>query len=389
MVRWAPGAAEPPSTTSSGGGLLTTERGEHPDPRGDRAAELLLSAVDEIVADVGRGRAAPVVGLDSRLDADLGLDSLSVAELLVRTEELFGVSLPEEVLATARTPRDLLRAAMSSNDPVPRGSHGGDPDVGDPDDVALPPTRPAPVRTGGRVRRVAAGVHGIWTLAVFGVLAAVAWLLIVLAPDLQLRWRLLRGTGRLLAALVGVRVRVEGAHHVPRDRPFVMVANHASHVDPLILVRVLEEPAVFAAVAGLAENPLVRFGLLRLDAHLVARGDRVRGVADAEALTDTVRAGRSVVFFPEGHRSRATGLEPFRMGAFLVAARSGAPVVPVALKGTRALLPVGRLLPRRATVTMTVGPPVTTREIGWQGAVELQREARRVILRHGDEPDLA
>jgi acyl carrier protein len=373
---------------------VTTERGEHPAPRGDGAAEVLLSAVDEIVADVGPGRATPVVGLDSRLDADLGLDSLSVAELLVRTEELFGISLSEEVLATARTPRDLLRAVMVADHLVPRGSHVGDPNVVDHDDVALAPTRPAPtrpapVRPGGTVRRAAANVYGVWTLATFGVLAALAWLLIVLAPNLQLRWRLLRGTGRLLAALVGVRVRVEGAHHLPRDHPFVMVANHASHVDPLILVRVLEEPAVFAAVAGLADNPLVRIGLRRLEAHLVARGDRVRGVTDAEALTDTVRAGRSVVFFPEGHRSVAPGLEPFRMGAFLVAARSGAPVVPVALTGTRAVLPVERLLPRRATVTMTVCPPVTTRETGWRGAVELQREARRVILRHGDEPDLA
>jgi 1-acyl-sn-glycerol-3-phosphate acyltransferase len=368
---------------------VTSERGEHPDPGGDGAAELLLSAVDEIVADVGRGRHEPLVGLDSRLDADLGLDSLSVAELLVRTEELFGVSLSEEVLATARTPRDLLTAATMANDPVPRGSPGDDPDVGDPDDVALAPARPASVRSGGRARRAAADVYGVWTLALFGVLAAVAWLLIVLAPTLQLRWRLLRGTGRLLAALVGVRVRVEGAHHLPRGRPFVVVANHASHVDPLVLVRVLEEPAVFAAVAALADNPLVRLGLRRLAAHLVARGDRVRGVADAGALTDTVRAGRSVVFFPEGRRSPGPGLEPFRMGAFLVAARSGAPVVPIALQGTRAVLPVGRLLPRRATVTMTVGPPVTTRVTGWRGAVELQREARRVILGHADEPDLA
>ena len=77
------------------------------------------------------------------------------------------------------------------------------------------------------------------------------------------------------------------------------------------------------------------------------------------------------------------------MGAFLVAARSGAPVVPVALRGTRAVLPVGRLLPRRATVTVTVAPPVTTQEAGWQGAVELQREARRHILRHSHEPDLS
>lgn len=374
---------------------MGTERGEHLDPSGDGAVEALLLAVREIVADVGRERAAQVVGLDSALDADLGLDSLSVAELLVRTEELFGVSLPEEVLATARTPRDLLTAAAMAKDLAPHGVDGAarivaGPGVrNDPGEVAPAPPRTGPIRSGGRIGRAAAGLYGVWALGVFGVLAAVVGPLVVLAPTLRLRWWLVRGAGHLLTALVGVPVRVEGARHLPRGGPFVVVANHASHVDPLFLVRLLEEPAVFAAVAGLADHPLLRLGLRRMHAYLVGGGDRLRGVADAQALTDTVRGGRTVVFFPEGRRSPAPGLEPFRMGAFLVAARAGAPLVPVALQGTRAVLPVGRSLPRRATVTVTVGPPLTTQDVGWQGAVELQRDARRLILRHGHEPDLA
>jgi 1-acyl-sn-glycerol-3-phosphate acyltransferase len=374
---------------------VQTQPGEHPDPSGDGAVEALLLAVREIVADAGRATVAGAAGLDSRLDADLGLDSLSVAELLVRTEELFGVSLSEETLVTARTPRDLLTAAAMTDDPasggVERADHTStDPGVrNDPDERTLGAPRTVPLRSRGRIRGAAAGLYGLWALGVFGVVAAVVGTLIVLAPTVRSRWRLVRGAGRLVTTLVGVRVRVEGARHLPRGRPFVMVANHASHVDPLVLVRLLEEPAVFAAIAGLADNPVLRLGLRRMHAHLVGGGDRARGVADAQALTDTVRAGRTVVFFPEGRRSPAAGLEPFRMGAFLVAARSGAPVVPVALEGTRAVLPVGRMLPRRSTVTVTVGPPVTTREAGWTGAVELQRAARRHILLHGNEPDLA
>lgn len=374
---------------------MQTERGEHPDPSGDGGVEALLLAIREILGDVGRGQAARVVGLDSHLDADLGLDSVSVAELLVRTEELFGVSLPEETLATARTPGDLLTAVAVATDPVPHRVEGaGRIPAGPgwsnvPGEVPLAPPRSLPVRPDGGSRRAAAGLYGIWALAVFSALAAAVWLLIVLLPTVRLRWRLVRGAGHLLPALVGVPVHVEGAHHLPRDRPFVMVANHPSHLDPLVLMRLLEEPAVFTAVAGLADHPVLGLGLRRMHAHLVSRGDRVRGVADAQALTDTVRAGRTVVFFPEGHRSPTPGLEPFRMGAFLVAARTGAPVVPVAIQGTRAVLPVGRLLPRRATVTVTVGPPLTTQEAGWQGAVALQRAARRLLLRHGDEPDLA
>jgi 1-acyl-sn-glycerol-3-phosphate acyltransferase len=386
------------------------ERGEQLDPGSDRAAEALLVAVRDLMADVGRGHAAASVSLDAGLDTDLGLDSVSVAELLVRTEEQFGVSLPVETLATARTPRDLLAAvAMASAGPpadvrkaaagaTAPGLHGPDgtrqappgPAPGnDPRRGPLAPSGPVPVRSGGWARRATDVLYGVWALGVFSVLAVVGWLLIVVLPSVRLRWRVVRWTGRVLARLTGVRVTIDGAHHLPHERPFVLVANHPSHLDALVLTQLLEEPAVVTAVADLAEHPVLALGLRRMHAHLVARGDRVRAVADAEALTDTVRAGRSAVFFPEGHRSSAPGLEPFRMGAFLVAARSGAPVVPVAIRGTRAILPVGRLLPRRATVTVTVAPPLTTQEAGWQGAVEMQREARGLLLRHTGEPDLA
>lgn len=365
---------------------MPTGRGEYLDPSGDAATEGLLAAVREVVADLRGEHAVPVVGLDSHLEGDLGLDSLSVAELLVRTEELFGVSVPEETLVAVRTVRDLLTAAVVASGGVANSTASNTPV--EPAVAGEAPTRLGRPEHDDR-SGAAAALQGVWILAAFGIAAAATALLIVLAPTVRLRWRLVRTTARLLTVFTGIQVRTEGAHHLPRDRPVVVVANHASHVDPLVLALLLEEPPVFAAVADLADDPLRRLLLRRMHVHLVGRGDRARGVADADALTDAVRAGRTVVFFPEGRRSPALGLEPFRTGAFLVAARSGVPVVPVGIRGTRALLPVGRHLPRRSRVTLTVSPPVTTRRSGWQGAVELRREARRQILHHCDEPDLA
>jgi 1-acyl-sn-glycerol-3-phosphate acyltransferase len=340
--------------------------------------------------DPATGTERLVVLAETRLDDAHELDDLRRAVLAAATD-LVGVPPDEVVLVppgtVPKTSSGKIRRAAARE----RYEHGAL--EGSPRAVWWQLSRigassfVAATRRAGP--RAAATLYGAWALGAFGVVAAVTGPLIALAPTLRLRWRLVRGAGRLLAVLTGVRVDVEGAHHLPRDRPFVLVANHASHVDPLVLTMLLEEPAVFAAVADLADNPFVRLGLRRMHAHLVERGDRVRGVADAEALTGAVRAGRTVVFFPEGRRSPALGLEPFQTGAFLVAARSGAPVVPVAIRGTRTVLPVGRLLPRRTTVTVTVGPPVTTQHAGWQGAMELQREARRLILRHCGEPDLA
>jgi 1-acyl-sn-glycerol-3-phosphate acyltransferase len=241
-------------------------------------------------------------------------------------------------------------------------------------------------RAGPRVRQLA---YGGYVRALFAVIAAVVFPLVVLAPRVERRWRIVRGAGRLLLRLAGVRLVVEDAEHLPDGPPYVATANHASFLDSLVLVLVLPEPPVFAAVGGLADKPVTRVFLRRMEAHLIDRGDRPGGLAATGALTDVVRSGRVVVFFPEGRRSPAVGLEPFHMGAFRVAVDAGAPVVPIALRGTRRILPVGQDLPRRGPIHVTVAPPITTGEEGWSGAVELHRATRAAILRHCGEPDLA
>jgi acyl carrier protein len=245
-----------------------------------------------------------------------------------------------------------------------------------------------PARVSGAGSKAVEALYGVYARALFVLFALVVWLLVALVPGARRRWRIVRGAGRLLLRLSGTRLSVEGAEHLPASGPYVVAANHASHLDPLVLAVVLPEPAVFAAVGGLADNPLTRLFLRRLEVHLIERGDRVRGVDDSRALTGTVRSGRVVVFFPEGRRSLAVGLEPFHMGAFVVAADAGVPVVPVALRGTRRILPVDRRMPRRGPIGITIAPPVSTVHSGWSGAVDLHAATRAAILRHCGEPAL-
>jgi acyl carrier protein len=245
-----------------------------------------------------------------------------------------------------------------------------------------------PARGHAAATRAAEAVYGAYAGALGLVFAVVVWLLVALVPGVRRRWRIVRGAGRLLFRLSGTRLSVEGTEHLPAGGRYVLAANHASNLDPLVLAVALPEPAVFAAIGDLAHNPFARVFLRRLQAHLVERGDRTRGVEDTRALTETARSGRVVAFFPEGRRSPTVGLEPFRMGAFVVAADAGVPVVPVALRGTRRALPVGRRLPRRGPITVTISPAVATVRSGWVGAVELHADTRAAILRHCGEPDL-
>ena len=100
------------------------------------------------------------------------------------------------------------------------------------------------------------------------------------------------------------------------------------------------------------------------------------------------RRGETVVFFPEGTFSRAPGLTAFRLGAFAVSAETGAPVVPIVLRGTRSVLREHRWLPSRVPVTVSVQPPVMPTGRDWSAAVRLRDRVREVMLRHCGEPDL-
>lgn len=348
-------------------------------PSGSEVEATLLRTIRELLAEVRPAGVTPAVRLDSQLDSDLGLDSLAVAELLVRTEEVFDVALADEVLASVETARDLFTELTAA-------AEGSGPPDRPVSQVFRPASTSLPVRNRGAGRRMAEVMYALAATATFAVVAAGTWLLVVLLPGGRRRWEVVGRAGDLLFRLVGVPVCVEGAEHLPVGRPYVVAANHASHLDPLLLTVALPDPAVFLAVRDLAANPFTRLFLRRMGAHLVERGDRVRGVEASRVLTDTVRSGRLVAVFPEGRRSPAPGLEPFHMGAFVIASGAGVPVVPVALRGTRRILPVGRILPRRGSITVTVAPPVETAEAGWAGAVELHAATRAAILRHCGEP---
>jgi 1-acyl-sn-glycerol-3-phosphate acyltransferase len=83
------------------------------------------------------------------------------------------------------------------------------------------------------------------------------------------------------------------------------------------------------------------------------------------------------------------GLRPFRMGAFVVAAEAGVPVVPVAFRGSRSVLRDGEWIFRRRPVGVVYGVPIAPSGADWAGAVKLRDAARAHILRHCGEPDLA
>ncbi|HRZ61829.1 MAG TPA: lysophospholipid acyltransferase family protein, partial [Rubrivivax sp.] len=182
-------------------------------------------------------------------------------------------------------------------------------------------------------------------------------------------------------ALTATRLSVRGIEQLP-EGPCVLVANHASYLDGIVLTAALPRPFTFVAKIELLRSFVTRVGLTRLGAAFVERFDAPQGVAAAARLVEAVAQGQSLIVFPEGTFTAAAGRLPFHMGAFLVAVRAGVPVVPVTLRGTRDLLPDGRWRPRRAALGLQFHPPLADAADDGQvfgAAVRLRDAARRAI----------
>jgi 1-acyl-sn-glycerol-3-phosphate acyltransferase len=164
--------------------------------------------------------------------------------------------------------------------------------------------------------------------------------------------------------------------------------NHASFLDGPAVLAALPEPMCFVVKRELLDNFVSRIYLTRIGTEFVERFDAQRGVEDAGRVAEIVRAGRPVIMFPEGTFRRMPGLLPFRMGAFVIAAQAGVPVVPVTVRGTRSILREGQWLFRRGMISMAFSAPIEPTGTDWNAAVKLRDQARAEILRLCAEPDL-
>ncbi len=232
------------------------------------------------------------------------------------------------------------------------------------------------------------GYAAYWWLmaAVFGV---PAWVLISLVPSRRFSQAVAHGACRAFLWVIGVRVQVEGVERLAAGQgPTVVIANHTSYLDGVMLYAALPGDFQFVAKHTLSQSIFSRPFLRHLGANFVDRFNSAKGVADSERILQSIREGAVTVFFPEGTFGRMPGLLPFRMGAFSNAAQAQARVVPVALRGARSMLRSGSWYPRRANLKVIIGEPVSPEPPGWDGALALRDRARAEMLRHIAEPDL-
>jgi 1-acyl-sn-glycerol-3-phosphate acyltransferase len=237
-----------------------------------------------------------------------------------------------------------------------------------------------------RARRLAyAAYMHFW----FVLVAPAAWLMVVAAPTRHWRWIVARKSAQFLLKVGAIPIEVDGIEHVPAGGPLVFAANHASYLDGLVLTAVLPLNVSFVAKAELKQQWIAGIFLKRMGTAFVERFDLRAGASDAQRMAERVRAGDSLLYFPEGTLTREPGLMPFRLGAFTAAAETGVPVIPVAMQGTRSVLRCGSGFPYRHPIRISIGAPIAAAGVDWNAAMQLRDQVRDAILKNIDEPDLA
>jgi len=237
------------------------------------------------------------------------------------------------------------------------------------------------------VKRLLHGLFGVYALLVFALCVLFSLCVAIIVPGLQRRRRLVAGAARAAFLLSGIRPQVCGLDNLP-DTGCVVVANHASYADGVLLKGFLPARFSFVIKGEMRDVPVAHFLMRRAGSRFVERFKSSESARDARQIVRAAREGESLGFFPEGTFLKEPGVGRFRAGAFMAAIKAGMPVVPIAISGTRQLLGSGRLLPRPVPVRIDILAPIWPDDPAYRGHHELAESARQRILSVLDEPDL-
>lgn len=191
------------------------------------------------------------------------------------------------------------------------------------------------------------------------------------------------GTARIWARclLTASAVRAEARYDPALEpgRSYVFLCNHQSLFDIPLLLTTCPEQVRMMAKRSLFRIPFFGWGLWAGGFIPIDRGDRSTARQSFASAIDRLRAGTSILLFPEGTRSLVDTLLPFERGGILLAIKTGLPIVPVGVRGTRAVQPKGSVVIRPGTVEVRYGAPISCSDYGVRRRAELTAEVRRRV----------
>jgi len=174
-------------------------------------------------------------------------------------------------------------------------------------------------------------------------------------------------------------VRISGREKIRRDEAYVMVANHQSLLDILVLFRLFVHYKWVSKIENF-RIPLIGWNM-RLNRYIqLRRGDRSSVVKMLALCRETLAAGNSVMIFPEGTRSPDGRLRSFKTGAFVLAKATGRPILPIVVDGTASALPKrGFVLQGRHRISITILDEIPPESFAAESPEELASRVQALI----------
>ena len=222
------------------------------------------------------------------------------------------------------------------------------------------------------------GSTALWTLLV----SVPIMLLAPFSPSGRAPYRFGRIWSWLVLKSNGVRLECLGREHIRKDRSYVFISNHVSHLDPPAVALCVPNTLRFVGKRSLARIPV--FGLAARLARVIFidRHDSSHSRESLNRCRADLHGGISALFFAEGTRSPDGRLQPFKKGGVILALQTGLPLVPVTVLGSRHLMPKGQRHIKPGTVRVVLDRPIAVAGFGFEDRSVLLERVHQVIQGH-------
>lgn len=235
------------------------------------------------------------------------------------------------------------------------------------------------------INKSAKFIYTLYMWVIFALMLFPVWLFIMLAPR-KMSGKIIQFWAKLLLKLAFCPIKIENPKNLFLEKPVIYAANHCSYTDSLILLAILPSDTLFVGKKELLKMPLVASAMKKLNFITVDRWDFAQNIEDTKQIQHELELGHSILIYPEGTFTYASGLRPFKAGTFQLAMETKIPICPIALQNTRKLLRGDTFLLSPTKIVITVCDWIQPQKRDWSEVLRLRSEVRKSIAKYCGEP---
>lgn len=377
----------------------------------------LIAVTHAFLQESAAANLVPYLSIHAKLEHELGIGSLEKVELFGRIEQAFDTLLPKSLLSTENTLKEIRDhlIVLSTEKVKDIAQHISIPAINvdsekiithpevlsscaeaGADQLSIEQGIAAPIVKKEASQKIKSLKKRILTIVKLAYTIYLGTLLLITLIPLWLIGHVLsrrqvetfvKAWARLILWLSGCPLLVKGKKNIAKNQPYIFVANHSSYVDVLLLLTVLPKNTCYIGKKELLSVPIIGFFLKKMHHICVDRWNTSKSETDMAMISEVLKENKSVLFFPEGTFTSFSGLRPFKLGAYKLSVDSGVPLVPIAIRNARFILPSGRFLVSRAPIEITILKSECAKGKAWRDMIKLRDRSRKKISEHcGEKP---